>query len=543
MRRLIFVLFLAAGLPCGAAGKSDTAQAINRIVDEELNHSQLAETAEYLDDRIGGRMTNSPQMRTAESWAIERFRTAGLKSVRRQGYEFGRGWAIDHSSVRMLTPRVLELRAIPVAWTPPTAGTLTAEVIVAPMSRERDLEKWKGKLAGKIVLVTKPDEGSEPDVVPFRRLSAEDLAKLEYKQPQSSEVVREHAAERDRFAAKRDAFLKAEGALAWVRMSYRDGSLLHGEGYAYERGATPSLPGIEIAAEDYRRLARLEKAGVTPLLEVTSAVRYYDDDPQAYNILADIPGRDAKAGYVMAGAHLDSWVAGDGAADNGAGSIVVLEAARVLARIGVTPKRTMRFALWSGEEQGLLGSLAYVHQFLADRPAVTDPEKAKVNPYYTWTTRWPISARAGHGDLVAYFNLDNGSGKVRGIYTEGNLAVVPIFREWLAPFASMGATTVATSPTGGTDHVFMQSVGIPGFQFIQDPLDYGSRVHHSNLDTYDHLKIADLKQATIILASFMLQAAERDEPLPRMPLPTQPNETNPYSYDTVDDEQAQRPRE
>ena len=538
MPRLIFVLLFAAGLPAwAAAGKPDTAQAINRIVDEELNHSELAETGEYLDDRIGGRMTNSPQMRAAESWAIERFRTAGLKNVRRQGYEFGRGWAIDHASVRMLTPHVLELRAIPVAWTPPTDGTLKGEIIVAPMARARDFEKWKGKLRGKIVLVTKPDEGSEPDAAPFRRLSAEDLGKLEYRQPQSSEVSRERAAQHDRFAAKRDAFLKAEGALAWARMSYRDGSLLHGEGYAHERGATPSLPGIEIAAEDYRRLARLEKAGVTPLLEVTSAVRFYDDDPQAYNILADIPGRDAKAGYVMAGAHLDSWVAGDGAADNGAGSIVVLEAARVLARTGVTPKRTMRFALWSGEEQGLLGSLAYVHQFLADRPAITDPEKAKINPYYTWTTRWPITARPGHNELVAYFNLDNGSGKVRGIYTEGNLAVVPIFRDWLAPFASMGATTVATSPTGGTDHVFMQSVGIPGFQFIQDPLDYGSRVHHSNLDTYDHLKIADLKQATIILASFMLQAAERDEPLPRMPLPTQPKETNPYSYDTADDEE------
>lgn len=259
-------------------------------------------------------------------------------------------------------------------------------------------------------------------------------------------------------------------------------------------------------------------------------MRFHDEDRNAYNVLADIPGRDAKAGYVMAGAHLDSWVASDGAQDNAAGSAVVMEAARILTKLGVKPKRTIRFALWSGEEQGILGSLAYAEKYLGSRPPETDPERKKVNPFYTWGARWPITPGPDHGALSAYFNIDNGSGKIRGIHTEGNVAVVPIFREWLAPFASMGATTVASSPTGGTDHVIMQAVGIPGFQFIQDPLDYDSRIHHSSVDSYDHLKMPDLKQAAVILASLLLQAANSDEPLPRMPLPSKPKPNDPFEY-------------
>jgi hypothetical protein len=428
------------------------------------------------------------------------------------------------------------MRAIPVAWTPSTPGTVKASIVVAPMKRERDFAKWKGQLKGKVVLISQPIEGSEPDKAPFRRYSDEDFGKLDsYVQPTHSESEIAKALKRTAFDAKLDAFLVAEGAIAWLRQSYRDGGLLHGEAYGYRVGQTPKLPGIELAAEDYRRLARLAKVGAAPTVELTSVVRYHDEDHNAYNIIAEIPGRDPKAGYVMAGAHLDSWVAGDGAADNGAGSVTVMEIARVLAKLGVKPRRTIRFVLWAGEEQALLGSMAYVERYLAERPPITDPEKAKLNPYYTWNTRWPIKPRPGSEQLAAYFNLDNGSGKIRGIYTEGNLAVVPIFREWLAPFASMGATRVVTPPTGGTDHVFMQSVGIPAFQFIQDPLDYGSRVHHSNIDTYDHLKVPDLKQATVIMASFLWMAAERDQPLPRMPVMREPPESNPFAFDEDDD--------
>jgi carboxypeptidase Q len=533
MRYVIGVLALAFASASGAQVDNAT---INRIIDEELNRSELPQTAAYLTDRIGGRMTNSPAMRAAEQWTQQQFKTWGLKNVRAEGFDFGRGWSIERIETRMLTPRVLPMQSIPVAWTPSTNGTVSAPVLVAPMQRERDLDKWKGKLRGKIVLVNQPAEGSEPDQPAFRRQSDEDLGKLDqYLQPTRSETAIARGLKRSAFAAKRDAFLASEGALAWMRESSRDGGLVHGEGYSYRVGETPKVPGIELKAEDYRRLARLAKTDAVPTVELTSAVRYYDDDHNAYNIIAEIPGRDPKAGYVMAGAHLDSWVAADGANDNGAGSVVVMEIARVLTKLGVKPKRTIRFVLWAGEEQGLLGSMAYVEQHLAKRPPVTDPELAKLSPFNTWNTRWPITPLPGSDELAAYFNLDNGSGKIRGIYTEGNNSVVPIFREWLGPFGSMGASRVVARPTGGTDHVLMQSVGIPAFQFIQDPLDYNSRVHHTSVDTYDHMKMADLKQATIVMASFLWQAAERADPLPRMPLATKPAETNPFAYEEDED--------
>ena len=536
MRFLPVVSLFAFTAPVLAAGGVDHSM-INRIVDEGLSRSELPLNAAYLTDRIGGRMTNSPQMREAEKWTQEQYRKWGLKNVRAEGFEFGRGWSIERIEARMLKPRVLTLRAIPIAWTPGTDGALSAPVFVAPMKRERDFGKWKGQLRGKIVLVSRPNEGSEPDKPPFERLKDDELQKLDvYSQPSHSESARKKSLAYAQFEAKRDAFLAEEGALAWARQSYRDGGLLHGEGYQHEVGRSPKLPGIELAAEDYRKLARLAKVGEAPTLEITSVVRYNDEDSKAYNILAEIPGRDAKAGYVMAGAHLDSWVAADGAQDNGAGSIVVMEAARILSKLGAKPKRMIRFALWSAEEQGLFGSMDYVERYLAERPPVTDPALAKVSRYSTWNLRWPITPKPGSQELAAYFNIDNGSGKVRGIYTEGNLAVVPIFREWLAPFASMGATAVVSQHTGGTDHVFMQHVGIPAFQFIQDPLDYGSRIHHSGLDTYDHLKIADLKQAAVIMASMLWLAAESDKPLPRMPLLTKPVDTDPFEYSDDEEE-------
>lgn len=539
MKKLIVAsVCLAAALPVLSAtepaAKAGKEQDINRIVDEGMNRSELPELAAYLCDRIGGRMTNSPQMRLAEKWTQERFRGWGLANVRKEGFEFGRGWSIEQASVRMTAPRVQVMRAIPVAWTPGTDGALTAPIMVAPIGKDRDFDKWRGKLRGKIVLVTQPDEGSEPDTVPFRRYSEEDLAKLDqYQQPVESAAEAAKRLKRVKFELRKDAFLAAEGALAWVRKSYRDGGLLHGEGYLYKVGETPKLPGIELAAEDYRKLARLAKTDAVPTLEIVSRVKFHDEDTNAYNILADIPGKDPKAGYVMAGAHLDSWAAADGATDNGAGTVAIMEAARILSALKVKPKRTIRFALWAGEEQGILGSFAYVEQHLATR--ANDPKLAGFDSHTTWRQRWPITPAPGYQELAAYFNIDNGSGKLRGIYTEGNFAVVPIFRDWLAPFSSMGATKVVARPTGGTDHVYMQTVGIPGFQFIQDPLDYSSRTHHTSVDTFDHLKIADLKQASVIIASFLLMAANRDEPLPALPLPQKPKETNPFGY-TQDEE-------
>jgi carboxypeptidase Q len=514
----------------GVAGTAiDESNAINRIADAGFNHSEVVDTAAYLADEIGGRMTNSPAMRKAERWTQDKFMSWGLANVRTEAFDFGRGWWIESSRVRMIAPRPLELHGIPIAWTPATNGALSASVVVAPMQNERDFAEWKGKLAGKIVLITWPAPPKDDGEAPFKRLTEAEIKKMDtYEQPTFDPAALPKRIERFRFRANLDAFLAEEGAVAWVQMSRTEGRLVHGEGSGYRVGKTPKLPGLELGAEDYRRLARLAKRGEVSI-EIDSRVHFEDADYNAYNIFADIPGTDPRSGYVMAGAHLDSWVAGDGAADNGAGSAVVMEAARILAGLGVRPKRTIRFALWSGEEEGLLGSAAYVDKHLARRPPPTEPGLADLPPFFRMDW-YPVQTLPGFSELAAYFNIDNGSGKIRGIFTEGNFAVVPILREWLSPLASLGANAVVAEPTGGTDHVFLSRLGLPAFQFIQDPLDYETRVHHTDLDTFDHLRPEDLRQAAVVLASVLLTAANSDKPLPRKTLPTQPRVTDPFQY-------------
>ncbi len=503
---------------------------INRITDQSFAHSEVMQTAAYLTDRIGGRMTNSPAMRAAEKWTQERFRAWGLSNVHAEGFEFGRGWWIESASVRMVAPRPIMLRSIPIAWTPATAGTLSAPIIVAPMAKERDFAEWRGKLAGKIVLVTYPAPPMDDDKAPpFKRYTKDEIAKLNtVDQPDFDPDFDRPRYERTVWPRQLDAFLKAEGAVAWARMSMRDNGLVHGEGYRFRKDDAPALPAVEIAAEDYRRLARLAITGPVTL-EIASNVHYDDSDSQAYNILADLPGSDAKAGYVMAGAHLDSWVAADGATDNAAGSAIIMEAARILKAIGVRPKRTIRFALWSGEEQGIFGSDAYVRRHLATRPLNPDPARAALGPSFNSRT-YPVTPLPGYSDLAGYFNIDNGSGRLRGIQTEGNFAAVPLLKDWLSPFDGFDATAIAAKRTGGTDHVYMQTVGLPGFQFIQDPLDYGSRTHHTSVDTYDHLRAEDMRQSAVILAALLLSAANSDKPIPAAPLPTTPTDNDPFRY-------------
>ncbi|MCU6452725.1 M20/M25/M40 family metallo-hydrolase [Sphingomonas sp. A2-49] len=531
MRRSLTITAAVVALGAAPAPAQDRA-AVATIIDQGTNHSQVVQTAQYLTDVIGPRLANSPGARQAEEWTQRRFREWGLRNVRKEGFVFGRGWSIDRASVRMVTPRVVQLTAIPIAWTPGTNGTITAPVVVAPITRERDFARYRGQLRGKIVMVTLPRAAGDPTDIAFRRLSGDDIGKLDqFQQPSYDPATADRRTRRLAFAKQLDAFLKAEGAVAMATMSYRDGKLVHGEGYLFGVGDTPSLPAVQIAQEDYLRLARLAKTGPAPTLEIASDVRFDDSDTQAYNVIAELPGTDPKAGYVMAGAHLDSWVAGDGAADNAAGSAEVMEAARILAASGIRPKRTIRFVLWAAEEEGLLGSVAYAKAHLARR-GPGDPQGTDLGH----ATRWPIVPLAGHGEVAAYFNIDNGSGRLRGLYAENSPAVVPIFRDWLAPFASMGAGNVVARQTGGTDHMTFQQLGIPGFQFIQDPLDYGSRVHHSSVDTFDHLRAEDLRQGSIVLASVLLSAANADKALPRPPLPTQPVVTDPFAYSDPNDD-------
>lgn len=527
MRKLGLTVILAT-LP--AIASATNAGMTNRIVDAAYNHGEVMQTAAHLTDRIGSRLTNSPGMREAERWTQQRFEQWGLQNVHAEGFDFGRGWWIESSSLRMTAPRPIMLRAIPIAWTPATNGTISAPIVVAPISDEKHFAEWKGKMAGKIVLVSLPAAPKDATDAPFQRLTDSQVKELDsFEAPNHDLDSVKSGLKRRAFSLKLDAFLKAEGALAWARMGRRPNGLVGGDGYNYKVGQTPQLPAVEIAAEDYRRLARLAKVGPVSL-DLNNNVHFEDADHQAYNIIAEIPGSDASAGYVMAGAHLDSWMAADGAADNAAGSSVVMEAARILSTLGVKPRRTIRFVLWSGEEQGTLGSYAYVEKHLAKRPPVNDPELAAGGPGVASRVSFPVAPLPGFRDMTAYFNMDNGSGKIRGIHAEGNFAAVPVLRSWLAPFASLGASAVVAKPTGSTDHVGMVRLGLPAFQFIQDPLDYSSTVHHSSADSFDHLRPDDLRQASVIMASLLLAAANTDKPIPANVLPTQPADSDPFRY-------------
>ncbi len=524
---------LALALPIGAWAEPDPA--LGRIIDEGMNRSQVMTTASALMDGIGPRLTNSENQRKAQAWAVALLKSYGLSNVHEEPFYFGLGWNLDSYAVSMVSPRPLPLTVIPVAWSPPTAGTLTAPVIVAPMSREEHFARWKGKLAGKVVMVSMPGETSESKEAVFERLTDKQIGELDhYDQPDFDPVSKPRWLKVLPFREKLAEFAKAEGAVAIVRRSGRDGKLVSGEGYAYQPGHTLALPTIEMAQEDYRRLVRLAATGAPPQLSIAVAARYDDKRMDATNIIAEIPGSDPRAGVVMAGGHFDSWIAADGASDNGAGSVAVIEAARLIRTLGMRPKRTIRFVLWSGEEQGELGSLAYVSQHFASRPV--DPALTGFLYEDAWNKAFPITPKPEYASLKAYFNVDNGSGKVRGIFTEGNPGVGTLLGEWLAPFKAMGAGTLAASRTHGTDHEKYQAVGLPGYQFIQDPLDYETRVHHSTLDTLDHMRGGDMRQISVVLAGMLWQAANSDKELPRPPLPAQPVPTDPFKVADPDDQ-------
>lgn len=537
MRRLLMTTIAGlavASTPVPVLADASDAE-IAQIVDEGLSHSEAMASASELMDGIGPRLTNSENYDRAAEWAIARLRSYGLSDAHRESFHFGVGWNLDGWSATMTAPRRVQMNSVPVGWSPPTDGPLSAPVILAPMSKAEHFAKWRGKLAGRIVMVSLPGTPSQSDKPQFKRHDQASLAQLdEYDLPSDNLTPYAEFVAKDGFALELSRFLKEEGAVALVRKSYRDFGLVHGEGYLFEPGATLALPFMELGAEDYRRLARLEIGGKAPVVTLDIAARYNDSDLLADNIIADIKGSDPKAGYVMAGAHFDSWFAGDGATDDGVPSALVIEAARILSSLGVKPRRTIRFALWAGEEQAIMGSTAYIEQHLAERPL--DPSLDAQQHFANWTGAFPIRKKPGYDELKAYFNLDNGAGRIRGIYAENNIGAAPLLRKWLAPFASMGADTVAMQRTGGTDHEFMQSIGLPGFQFIQDPLDYGSRTHHSNIDTLDHAPVDDVRVNATILAAMLWQAANSDDVLPRPPLPTLPTKSDPFAVEDPDKE-------
>ncbi len=495
--------------------------AVTRIRDEGLNRSQVMETARVLTDDIGSRLTNSPGMRRAEAWTRAKLAEWGLADAHLEPFEFGRGWAFSGVDVRMVKPAEASLLALPKAWTPGTNGILRGPAVLVTVGDEEDLAKLRGAVAGKIVLLDKPRDLKPPENPEFVRLAEHDLEGLEQYPVGAARRAeyRERMVKQRRLAAKVKDALEAERALASIEIGERDGGLITvGGNRSYKPGEDPGVPGLVMAAEHYNRIARLLDHGVDVELAISVAARFYEEDTNAHNVIAEIPGGDRKDELVMAGAHLDSWHAGTGATDNAAGCAVVMEAMRILETIGVKPRRTIRVALWSSEEQGLNGSRAYVSRHFASRPEPSDPAQREL-PEWARRERGPLEIKPEHARLSAYFNVDNGSGKIRGIYAQENAAARPIFEAWLKPFADLGADTVTLRDTRGTDHLSFDAVGLPGFQFIQDQLDYDSRTHHTEMDVYDRLQAADLMQASVVLASVLYDAAMRDGMMPRKPLP------------------------
>jgi len=524
-RLVVLVSALLTAAPLSAAGGPDY-ETLGKIRDEGFRRSQVMETARHLTDVIGPRLTGSAQMKAANDWTREQLAAWGLANAHLESYEFGEGWSFTRAEVRMTAPSSAVLAALPKAWTPGTDGPRRGEVMEAKLEKPEDVEALKGKLAGKILLVAETPERKKPEDPVFRRHDAAALDKLalyDIPEERDREAWRERSRKRRELWQKVNELLAAEGALATIEVSSFEHGLVRvggGGGQGLTDGS-PGVPGLVMAVEPYERLRRLIDAGETVEVEIEVEARFERDSTLAWNTLAELPGSDKSGEVVMAGAHLDSWHAGTGATDNAAGSAVVMEALRILKAVGAKPRRTIRVGLWSGEEQGLLGSRAYVEEHFASRPEPTDEAELALPKRYRKPT-WPIQAKPEHAKLTAYFNLDNGGGRVRGIYAQENLGAKMLFADWIEPLADLGVAIVTMDNTGGTDHQSFDGVGLPGFQFVQDPRDYGTRSHHSNIDTYERLDREDLMQASVVMATFLYNAANLEGPFPRKPMPQEP---------------------
>ena len=498
-------------------------ETISRIRYEGFRDSKVMELASGLMDSIGERLTGSPNMKRANEWTRDQLTAMGLSNAHLEPWgPFGRGWANQYVNARMTTPDIAPLLVYAKAWTPGTSGVVTGKCIRANVEKKEDFDKYKGKLAGMII-ITGPDAEVKPITeAPYKRLTDDELAKTgEYEIPgerppfRMSEMMR-----RRQFQKDLNQFYADEKVLAVIdhsRGTAGGGTVFVQSGGSYKPGETTTVPQLTMASEHWTRIARLLQQKKDVTLELNVINTFYDDDLMQYDTLAEIPGTDKKDEIVMLGAHLDSWHAGTGATDNGAGTIVMMEAVRILKALDIKPRRTIRIGLWSGEEEGLLGSQGYVEQHFGSRPPMDDPNM-KGMPTLLRREAGSVTVKPEQAKISAYFNVDNGTGKIRGVYQQENAAVAPIFESWMRPFKDLGMTTLSMRNTGGTDHLSFDAVGIPGFQFIQDPIEYETRTHHSNMDVYDRLQPEDLKQISVIVASFVYDAAMRDQMLPRKPI-------------------------
>jgi carboxypeptidase Q len=498
-------------------------ETMGRIRYEGFRNSKVMEFATGLIDTIGERLTGSPNMKRANEWTRDQLTAIGLSNSHLEPWgPFGRGWANQYINVRMTSPDIAPLLVYAKAWTPGTNGVVQGKCIRVTINDKKDFDQYKGKLAGMILIF-----GADPDVkpiteAPYKRYSDDDLARLsDYQTPgDHPPSTLADFLKRQQFIKDLNQFFADEKVLAVIdhyRFTSGGGTVFVQSGGSYKPGETTTVPQLVMAIEHWTRIARLlqQKKDVSLELNVTNT--FYDDDPMQYDTIAEIPGTDKKDEVVMLGAHLDSWHAGTGATDNGAGTIVMMEAVRILKALDIKPRRTIRIGLWSGEEEGLLGSQGYVEHHFGSRPPVDEPAM-KGMPTLLRREAGEVTVKPEQAKVSAYFNVDNGTGKIRGVHLQENEAVAPIFEAWMKPFKDLGMTTLSMRNTGGTDHLSFDAVGIPGFQFIQDPIEYETRTHHSNMDVYDRLQPDDLKQISVIVAGFVYDAAMRDQMLPRKPI-------------------------
>lgn len=513
MKKLLFVITACGLINFSVKAQPGTAEAINKIKSEGLSNSKVMEYAYYLTDVSASRLTNSPGFFKAANWAKDELTKLGLVNATLEPWgDFGVGWEQTKCYIAMTSPYYSPIIAIPRAWTGSTPGKkkINSEVIIIRAKDSAELyEKYSGKISGKIVMLYSSDtlkpSFTNPDA---ERFTDEELLKMANAKPDTGrgrgqgnpQNFRRQLPSVQRLLPY---FYNTERPAMVLSMNRagNNGTLFVQNGGYYAKDSSNNYAYVMLSSDDYLRIQRMVLSGQNVELEAEVKTKFYNQDIKGYNVIAEIPGTDPllKDEIVMLGGHLDSWHGATGATDNAAGCSVMMEAVRIIKAIGLQPRRTIRIALWSGEEQGLLGSRGYVKNHFAN-PA-------------------DMVLKNDHGKVSAYYNLDNGTGKIRGIYLQGNQAAGPIFAEWLAPFADLGAKTVTINNTGGTDHQAFDAVGIPGFQFIQDPIDYDTRTHHTNMDTYDHLLPNDLKQAATIIAAFVYHTAMRDEKIPRKTLP------------------------